>query len=53
MTWLRLLLVMLVALPLAGCELVGDVFQAGMAVGVIAILAVVGVIAFIVAKIRS
>jgi hypothetical protein len=53
MTWLRLLLVMLVALPLAGCELVGDIFQAGMAVGVIAILAVVGVIAFIVAKIRS
>ena len=53
MTWLRLLVLVLVALPLAGCELVGDIFQAGMAVGVIMILAVVGVIAFIVAKIKN
>jgi hypothetical protein len=53
MTWLRVLIVLLAALPLAGCEVIGDIFQAGMAVGVIMILAVVGVIAFIVAKIRS
>jgi hypothetical protein len=53
MTWLRLLLLMLVALPLAGCELVGDIFQAGMAVGVIMILAVIGVIAFVVFKIKN
>ena len=53
MTWLRLLLVMLVAVPLAGCELVGDIFQAGMAVGVIMILAVIGLIAFVVAKIKN
>ena len=53
MTWLRLLLLMLVAVPLAGCEMVGDIFQAGMAVGVIMILAVVGLIAFVVAKIKN
>jgi hypothetical protein len=53
MTWLRLLLLLVVALPLAGCEAIGDIFQAGMAVGVIMILAVIGVIAFVVAKIKS
>jgi hypothetical protein len=53
MTWLRLLVLLLVVVPLAGCEMVGDIFQAGMAVGVILLLAVVGVIAFVVAKIRS
>ena len=53
MTWLRLLLVLLVALPLAGCEAIGDIFQAGMAVGVIMVLAVIGVIAFVIAKIKS
>ena len=53
MTWVRLLLLLVVALPLAGCEAIGDIFQAGMAVGVIMILAVIGVIAFIVAKIRN
>ena len=53
MNWLRLLVLMLIALPLAGCEMVGDIFQAGMAVGVIMILAVVGLIAFVVAKIKN
>ena len=53
MTWLRLLLLLLVVLPLAGCEAIGDIFQAGMAVGVFMILAVIGVIAFVVAKIRN
>ena len=53
MIWLRMLLLLLVALPLAGCEAIGDIFQAGMAVGVIMILAVIGVIAFIVLKIKN
>ena len=53
MTWLRLLALLLVALPLAGCEAIGDIFQAGMAVGVIMILAIIGVIAFVVAKIKG
>ena len=53
MAWLRLLLVMLVTLPLTACELAGDIFQAGVWVGVIMIVAVVAVIGFVIAKIRS
>lgn len=53
MTWLRLLLVLIAALPLAACEVVGDIFQAGMAVGVILVVAVIAMIGFLIAKIRS
>jgi hypothetical protein len=53
MAWLRLLLVMLAMLPLTACELAGDIFQAGVWVGVIMIVAVVAVIGFVIAKIRS
>ena len=53
MAWLRLLLVLVATLSLTACEAIGDIFQAGMAVGVIMILAVIGVIAFIVAKIKN
>ena len=53
MRFLILLLVVLAALPVAGCELVGDIFQAGMWVGAIMIAVIVGVIAFIAAKIRG
>jgi hypothetical protein len=53
MTWLRLLLVLVATLSLTACELVGDVFQAGMAVGVIMIVGVIALIGFLIAKIRS
>ena len=53
MTWLRLLVLLLVVLPLAGCEAIGDIFQAGMAVGVIIVIAVIALIGIVVAKIRS
>jgi hypothetical protein len=53
MGWLRLLVVLLAALPLASCELAGDIFQAGMAVGIIMLVAVIALVAFVVAKIRS
>ena len=53
MGWLRVLLVLLAALPLAGCEAIGDIFQAGMAVGVIMVIAVIAVIGFVFAKMRS
>lgn len=53
MTWLRLLLVLVATLSLAACELVGDIFQAGMAVGVIMVIAVIALIGFIVVKVRS
>jgi hypothetical protein len=53
MTWLRLLLVLVATISLAGCEVVGDIFQAGMAVGVIMVVAVIALIGFLIAKIRS
>ena len=46
----RLLLVAVAALTLPGCELVGDIFQAGMAVGIFLVLAVVGLVIFLAAK---
>ena len=52
MTWLRLLLVLLATVSLAGCEAIGNIFQAGMVVGVIGVLIVIALIGFVVAKIR-
>jgi hypothetical protein len=53
MTWLRLLLVLVATLSLTACEVVGDIFQAGMAVGVIMVVGVIALIGFLIAKIRS
>ena len=53
MGWLRLLVVLLATLSLTACEAIGDIFQAGMAVGVIMVVVVIGVIGFVIAKIRS
>jgi hypothetical protein len=53
MTWLRVLLVLLATLPLTACELAGDIFEAGVWIGVVMVALVVGIIAFIVAKIRT
>ena len=53
MGWLRLLVVLFATLSLTACEAIGDIFQAGMAVGVIMVVIVIGVIGFVIAKIRS
>ena len=53
MTWLRLLLVLVATLSLTACEVVGNIFQAGMAVGVIMVVAVIALIGFVIAKVRS
>ncbi len=53
MTWLRLLLVLAATISLTACEVVGDIFQAGMAVGVIMVVGVIALIGFLIAKIRS
>jgi len=53
MTWLRLLLVLVATLSLTACEAIGDIFQAGMAVGVIAVVLVIAIVGFLIAKIRS
>ena len=48
---LLLILVLLSTLTLGGCEVIGDIFQAGMAVGVIMVVLIVAVIVFLVRKI--
>ena len=49
MLWLALV----AALLSSGCELVGDIFQAGVWVGVIMVAAVVGLILMLVTKARG
>jgi uncharacterized membrane protein YkvI len=53
MHFLWAILLMLATIPLAGCELVGDIFQAGMWVGAIFIVLIIAAVAFIAAKIRG
>jgi len=49
---LLLTLVLLSALLLGGCEVVGGIFKAGMWVGMIAVVLVVLVVGFLIAKLR-
>ena len=48
--WLAVLLCL--TLMLAGCEAIADIFQAGFAVGVIVVVAILAGVAFLVAKAR-
>lgn len=50
---LRIAVPVLAALPLAGCELAGDIFQAGAWVGIIAVLLVIAIVGAIAMRIRS
>ena len=50
---LRVAVPVLAAIPLAGCELVGDIFQAGMWVGVIAVVLVIAIVGAIATRLRS
>jgi hypothetical protein len=53
MQTLLLILVLLSTLTLGGCELVGDIFQAGMAVGIILVVLVVGGALFLLRKLMG
>jgi hypothetical protein len=50
--FLRLIFVLLAAIALPGCELIGDIFQAGMAVGIFLVIAAVALIAYLVTRVR-
>ena len=49
---IRVGLLLVAALTLSGCEVIGDIFQAGMAVGILLVIAAVALIAFLVAQVR-
>ena len=53
MVVIQLLLLTLAAITVAGCELAGDIFQAGAWVGALAVVAVVALIGIAIAKIRG
>ena len=48
----RLLLVMFLTLTLGGCELVGDIFQAGLLVGIIIVVLIVSLIGWLFRRFR-
>ena len=48
----RVSLVLLAGIALSGCEVVGGIFKAGMAVGVFFVIAIIALIAFVVTKTR-
>jgi hypothetical protein len=48
-----ILLLIALALVSSGCELVGDIFQAGMAVGVIGVVLVVALAIYLISRLRT
>ena len=53
MTWVQLLLLVVVAFTLPGCEVVGGIFKAGAWVGALAVILVIAIIGFLAVKIAS
>jgi len=51
--FLRLFVVLLAVVALPGCEVVEGIFKAGMAVGILLVVFVVGLVLFLVGKVRS
>ena len=50
---LLLLLVLLSTVALGGCEVIGDIFQAGVWVGVILVVLLLAAVGFVVGKLRG
>ncbi len=48
----RLILASLVTLALAGCEVIGNIFEAGVWTGVIGIVVIIAIIVFFVSRTR-
>jgi hypothetical protein len=53
MRLINILAVVLAALSLAGCEVIGDIFKAGMWVGVLGVVAVIVLIGFVISRFRK
>jgi hypothetical protein len=50
---LSLVLLVLSAISVAGCELAGDIFEVGVWAGVITVVLVIAIVGFIAAKLRG
>jgi hypothetical protein len=53
MAWLQLVLLVVVSMTLAGCELAEGIFKAGAWTGAIMVVLVIGLVAFFAMKIRG
>jgi hypothetical protein len=53
MVWVQLLLLVLVAIALPGCAVAGGIFKAGAWMGALAVIIVIGIVAFVAAKIAG
>jgi hypothetical protein len=53
MVWLQVLLLLVAAIALPGCEIAGGIFKAGAWVGALAVILVIVIVGFIAAKISS
>ena len=49
-SWFLSVVVLFAAVALSGCELIGDIFKAGVWVGVLLVLGVVGIAIWLVSK---
>lgn len=52
-TMRRMSLLLVLSFFTAGCELIGDIFQAGFVVGIIIVLVIVAVIGWIISRFRG
>ncbi|MBR9988279.1 MAG: hypothetical protein KFH98_00920 [Gemmatimonadetes bacterium] len=52
-TMRRLSLLLAISFFTAGCELIGDIFQAGFVVGIIIVLLIVGIVGWILSRFRG
>ena len=50
---MRNVLVLLLLLALPACELIGDIFQAGLVVGIIIVLLIVALVGWLLSKFRG
>ncbi len=53
MAWLQLLLLVLVAITLPGCAVIGGVFKAGAWVGALAVILVIAIVGILAVKISG
>lgn len=49
----RLLMVFVILFSFTSCEIIGDIFQAGMGVGIFLVVVVIAVIFFVINKMRK
>ena len=50
---LRIAMLLVVLLSVTSCEVIGDIFQAGMSVGIFLVILIVAIVIWIISKFRN